>query len=52
MLFSRADLDRNNNFTATLRPDSGDGLTLPNQPVQVVPGGVATLSARVFYDLP
>lgn len=44
-------LDRNGNLAATLRPDSGDGVSLPNQPVSVV-RGEATMAARIVYDLP
>lgn len=45
-------LDRNGNLAATLRPDSGDGLSLPNQPVTVAPAGESALAARILYDLP
>jgi hypothetical protein len=45
-------LDRNRNWASTLRPDSGDGVSLPNQAVTIAASGTSTASLTVVYDLP
>lgn len=44
-------LDRNGNMAETLFPDMGDGLSLPNQDVQVAPSGESTAKAAIVVTL-
>ncbi len=44
-------LDRNGNLAETLFPDMGDGLSLPNQAVQVAPSGESTAKAAIVVTL-
>jgi hypothetical protein len=44
-------LDRNGNLGATLLPDGGDGVTLPDQPVTVAPTGESDAALVVAIDL-
>ena len=44
-------LDRNANLGATLLPDSGDGVTVPDQPVDVAPDGDSEAALVVAIDL-
>lgn len=45
-------VDRNANLEVVARPDSGDGVSLPNTPVTVAPNGASTLSLRIIIDVP
>lgn len=45
-------LDRNRNLKTRLLPDSGDRVSLPNQPVTVVPTGESSASARTTMTIP
>lgn len=44
-------LDRNGNLAETLFPDMGDGLSLPNQDVQVAPSGESAAKAAIVVTL-
>lgn len=44
-------LDRNGNLQDSLAPDSGDGVTLPDQPVTVAPTGESDASLVIAIDL-
>lgn len=44
-------LDRNGNMAETLLPDAGDGLSLPNQNVQVAPAGESTAKVAIVVTL-
>ncbi len=45
-------VDRNANLEMVARPDSGDGVSLPNTPVIVAPNGESTLALRIIIDVP
>lgn len=45
-------VDRNRNLAGSLRPDHGDGVTLPDQPIAVAAQGESRASLRVALDLP
>lgn len=44
-------LDRNGNMAETLFPDAGDGVSLPNQPIEVAPAGESTAKAAIVVTL-
>lgn len=45
-------VDRDRNVGSTLAPDSGDGVTLPNQALTIAPSGETSWSGSIVYDLP
>lgn len=45
-------VDRNRNFRSLLRPDSGDGVSLPNQELVVGAQGQSTGALVILFDLP
>lgn len=44
-------LDRDGNLAETLGPDTGDGVSLPNQAITVAPTGETTVKAAIVVDL-
>lgn len=44
-------LDRNGNLAETLFPDTGDGVSLPNQAITVAPEGETVAKATILVDL-
>jgi len=45
-------IDRDQNVGTTFAPDSGDGVTAPNQPLTIAPTGTTPWSGTIIFDLP
>jgi hypothetical protein len=45
-------VDRNSNLEALLRPDSGDGVSLPDTGLTIAPSGDTAANVQIVFDLP